>query len=269
MGCDIHVIVEKGSAFGWALASTPVPDRYWAYSVPPEAMDEVLAKAHAYMSATRPGRQAAPASCPTVGQDFHAVLEELGPDDGAVLFGEDEWFPWRTGTPACLERRNYALFSVLADVRNDNDISPVFPVRGFPSDASPECAENFEQWGADAHTPSWITAAEFNAYPWRTPVKVRCVVTEAQYQVFLATGRPQIYCRCVSGGGAVTIGPAEMGAILSGKTPRSPGARYYVRIEFETTVEEMVGPDSLDSIRKELSGFGAPESTRLVFWFDN
>lgn len=57
-----------------------------------------------------------------------------------------------------LKDRHYAFFGKLAQVRTDetDGLEP----RGFPDDASPECRADFDNWGGDAHTPSWVMLEE-------------------------------------------------------------------------------------------------------------
>ena len=57
------------------------------------------------------------------------------------------------------ERRNYTLFGLLAGVRNYN-IKPIASPRGFPKDVSKSIAEEYDSWGSDAHSASWLTLAE-------------------------------------------------------------------------------------------------------------
>ena len=46
---------------------------------------------------------------------------------------------------------------------------PVAKDRGFPDDAHKELAEDFKLWDCDAHSPNWMTVAEFRdlACKWR------------------------------------------------------------------------------------------------------
>ena len=55
--------------------------------------------------------------------------------------------------------RNYNLFSILAGTRGD--CLPLYNPRGLPSDISDMAKKEYEDWGADAHTPSWLTTQEF------------------------------------------------------------------------------------------------------------
>ena len=57
------------------------------------------------------------------------------------------------------ESRSYGLFGLLAGVRN-REIKPIASPRGFPDDASKSITEEYNSWGSDAHSASWLTLAE-------------------------------------------------------------------------------------------------------------
>lgn len=54
--------------------------------------------------------------------------------------------------------RDYVLFGALAGVRggHENQLEP----KGFPSDASKQTKTDFEDWGCDAHSSSYLTLTE-------------------------------------------------------------------------------------------------------------
>lgn len=54
--------------------------------------------------------------------------------------------------------RDYTLFARMAGVRGDED--PIAEPRGFPEDAAMITRLEYEWWGSDAHTPSYLTAKE-------------------------------------------------------------------------------------------------------------
>ena len=54
--------------------------------------------------------------------------------------------------------RNYMLFGVLAGTRGD--CLPLYEPRGLPSDISNKTKKEYEDWGLDAHTPSWLATEE-------------------------------------------------------------------------------------------------------------
>jgi hypothetical protein len=54
--------------------------------------------------------------------------------------------------------RNYHLFSKMANVRNypEYNIKPISEPKGFPEDATFTTKFDYENWGNDAHSPSWL-----------------------------------------------------------------------------------------------------------------
>ena len=67
--------------------------------------------------------------------------------------------PWRVS-------RDYALFAVLAGVRNRGGfIVPISEPRGIPSDATTQVQVASAVWGSDGHSHSWVGLGELDAYP--------------------------------------------------------------------------------------------------------
>lgn len=62
--------------------------------------------------------------------------------------------------------RDYALFAILADVRNWNDLLPIEYARGAPDDCCDEVRGEIERWKNDAHHHSWLTLREILAFDW-------------------------------------------------------------------------------------------------------
>ncbi len=56
--------------------------------------------------------------------------------------------------------RNYNLFAKMADVRNDGSILPISYPRGVPEDISAVTKIEYEGWGLDAHSASWLDSKE-------------------------------------------------------------------------------------------------------------
>jgi hypothetical protein len=54
--------------------------------------------------------------------------------------------------------RWYELFSILAGVRGSG--KPIVYPKGFPKDASVITKIDYDLWGRDAHTPSWLNSNE-------------------------------------------------------------------------------------------------------------
>lgn len=60
-------------------------------------------------------------------------------------------------------RRDYALFSLLAGVRNSQEVKPIAEPRGFPENADLETREAYNEDGSDAHSASHLTCEEYEA----------------------------------------------------------------------------------------------------------
>lgn len=95
-------------------------------------------------------------------------------------FGQDEWEPKMTiirewGDNPRDDRfytggRNYNLFCALAGVRDymfSGNPPMVSPPKGFPADTCEEIKAEYERWGSDAHTPSWLTLREIWGFKWQ------------------------------------------------------------------------------------------------------
>lgn len=111
-----------------------------------------------------------------MGCDIHMVLErkvksENVPEQWAtvnsfnVLHDDGLGNSKFTGNYAyyTVESRNYAFFGALTGgaVRGAADGDIEVSLRGFPEDASPVAQAMFDDWGLDAHSPSWLYADEF------------------------------------------------------------------------------------------------------------
>lgn len=60
--------------------------------------------------------------------------------------------------------RNYAIFSVLADVRNINGIPVISQPKGLPEDACSPMEAWHARWEGDAHSASYLTLTELKAF---------------------------------------------------------------------------------------------------------
>lgn len=62
--------------------------------------------------------------------------------------------------------RNYYIFGILADVRNDGGVEPINYPKGIPDDASTGYLYKCEQWDSDAHSHSYFTLEELLNVDW-------------------------------------------------------------------------------------------------------
>jgi hypothetical protein len=60
--------------------------------------------------------------------------------------------------------RCYGLFSILANVRNDDNIIPISEPKGLPDDISSLTQEVYDYWEEDAHSKSYLLLSELKKY---------------------------------------------------------------------------------------------------------
>ena len=82
-----------------------------------------------------------------MGCDMHAFVERTR-DGGKYFYAIARLFI----------ERDYELFGTLAGVREEDLI--MFPLRGFPENASHEARHQYVQEMSDAHSESWLSAEE-------------------------------------------------------------------------------------------------------------
>ncbi len=72
----------------------------------------------------------------------------------------------------CSTGRNYKLFAKMGYTDRASGIDPVAPLRGFPEDATYLTAFIYQDWGIDAHNPSWLNADEIRqVIEWKAALK--------------------------------------------------------------------------------------------------
>ena len=127
------------------------------------------------------------------------------------------------------DARAYNVFGWLADVRNYSAVSPIAAPRGVPPDMSATAAKDYDTWGSDAHSASWLTVDELLAVDYEQEVEDRRVTKQ--------------------------LGPN----FWTGGATAEPGGGK------KQTLREFLGQWFFEDLRK-LQEAGAE---RVVFWFDN
>jgi hypothetical protein len=84
-----------------------------------------------------------------MGRDIHAIVESTEAGIDGFLHRAD-----------LVLDRHYRIFGLMAGARTQGAL---FEPRGFPSDADDKTCIIFEEWGGQAHTPSWLGTDEFAA----------------------------------------------------------------------------------------------------------
>jgi len=87
-----------------------------------------------------------------VGTDIHVFVEKFDEETKT-------WFMTKHEIEGA-ERRNYAFFGALANVRTWDD-DPSREPKGLPEDASLGILDENKRWGTDSHSRSWETLERF------------------------------------------------------------------------------------------------------------
>jgi hypothetical protein len=153
-----------------------------------------------------------------MGCDIHSFAERKTENGYELIEGVNP-FDWRA----------YGMYGFLAGVRNYSDVPPLAQPRGFPDDASAATKAKYEEWGRDAHTPSWLSVDELSAFNYDAEMEDRRVTRQLAPNYFHGG------CTAEPGGGETMT------------------YREFLGTEFFRDLEEL----------------RADGADRIVFWFDN
>lgn len=106
-----------------------------------------------------------------MGCDIHVHAEKREGDRWVKVALPE--IPHASWSEAPFESRQYSKFGFLADVRNYSAIPPIAQPRGVPDDISPEVRHDYEGWGLDAHSASWLSLDELLAHDYEQQVEDR------------------------------------------------------------------------------------------------
>lgn len=102
-----------------------------------------------------------------MGCDIHMYVEKKVNDEWKPVkgpnpyYGKYDWEKEKTRYANWIYTgRNYDLFSLLADVRNDGNYKPISEPKGLPKDVSGTIKHESDKWGWDAHSHSYFTLKE-------------------------------------------------------------------------------------------------------------
>jgi len=194
--------------------------------------------------------------------------------------------------------RNYNLFAILANVRNDwskdgYEFRPIDEPRGLPADTSPEVRAEAEGWYGDGHSYSWFTLQELLDYNWTQITIIQGMVSAYEFfrwTYFDTLGEadnesPEGYSGGVGGGGTKIIKRKEMEERISNLRSKLNSSvkneyhglleliqknltNYYCQVEWKQPYYKCARYFWSDCIPRLLR-LGEPENVRIVFWFDN
>lgn len=177
------------------------------------------------------------------------------------------------------DNRNYALFAILADVRNGYGFAGIktgegyksidLP-RGIPFDSCNTVQDYFGQgW---MHSESHVYLNELVNYNWNQTTTRYGVVSEKEYKNWVVNkGRPERFCGSVGGSNIKNISLEEMDLLVGGYVEREKDKQYYTQVSWEESYKESAGDFSEDCIPKlvALSDSEDFSDIRIVFGFDS
>ena len=199
--------------------------------------------------------------------------------------------------PGCPDPdRNYRLFSVLADVRNEYDLPVICPPKGIPEDISAELkgAEDFNSsivtidedgdelsaWLGD-HSYSWLTLEELMAFDWCQKCTLHGLVGLREYYWWDECARkyeesPKEWC---SGTNLPVVSENEAKEII-GNLPgnfrdklkaleKPPLDRTYCRTSWTLPIYKTCRSFWDTFIWLAFMSHGEPQNIRIVFGFDS
>ena len=180
--------------------------------------------------------------------------------------------------------RNYTVFSVLANVRNDGYVKPIADPRGLPEgvinreDSDKEGVEYIREQDFGDHSFSWLTLAELRAYDWHQTIANEGWVNAQVFAEWDAKGKkgnPSMWSSRVSGskvehvthsdmreyiGRGFKTGLEQFGEMFQGK-------EYYTLAQWTVPLSDYC--KHFLSFLETLSSLGSDEDVRLVFGFDS
>lgn len=178
--------------------------------------------------------------------------------------------------------RNYTVFSVLADVRNDGYVTPICQPRGLPDDRhvllrkDEDCPEEGEQdYDYGDHSHSWLTLAELRAYDWKQIVRDEGFLDAESFAAWdKAGGIPKSWCSSVGGGSVEHVTNSRMREYIADGMKDHPliesiaGKRsYYTLCQWSAPLSEYC--KRFIAFMETLGGLGAPKDVRIIFGFDS
>ena len=173
------------------------------------------------------------------------------------------------------DARNYATFSVLANVRNGGNIEPIAEARGLPKDAThatgvDEDGRSREEYEYGEHSQSWLTLDEVLAYDWKQRIADEGFVdaeTFAEWDAAGAKGSPKSSCGGVDGGRVKHVSNQEMRRRARKPNEWEKNDVPYTLVHWEVPLCEYA--ETFLAFVESLSSLGEPADIRLVFGFDS
>ena len=189
----------------------------------------------------------------------------------------DDWNKPYTDHP--YDDRNYALFAILADVRNgvgiagyktSNVFNPIAEPKGLPEDITDEVREELEDYG---YGYSYFTLKELKDYDWNQIVMHFGVISEEQYIKMKETGKnPDCWSLDIILRDIAIVSADTMDKILAKTIDRNHNIRYYVQTYFKPVTYKdcclKFYEDTMSDLELLIPKGGTDEDVRIIFAFD-
>lgn len=162
--------------------------------------------------------------------------------------------------------RNYTLFALLADVRNDGSIQPIKYVTGIPEDLSEDLKEEYNRGSSDWHSATYYILDELLEYQWDTLEIETVDISGEGYKEYIENGMPSSWIRSSN-----TIFDKER--LKKAHNAYKNGVYMPTCIKIERSNMERHGHfyfNILMVLKHKLAPqVGGTKNIRLVMWFDN
>ncbi len=213
-----------------------------------------------------------------MGCDIHLFVERLVKGKWVTLDtweyeeGEDEKELRVPYKKRIYTGRNYGLFALLADVRNDGTQQPICQPKGIPDDVCTEVKAEYERYGSDAHSASHFTLEELFAVDWEFGQPDSGFVPFEEYKRWNGYARkekesPNTWCGGTTG---PKITEEQANAfIASNTTPKGDGTLVAMVAASWVLPRYKVARNFWSDVISRLVNKGKPDEVRLVFFFDN
>jgi hypothetical protein len=179
--------------------------------------------------------------------------------------------------------RNYGLFAILADVRNDEGYECIVQRRGIPGDLSPEVKSYFAYYTKSYRedksdtlalardekqraswiaydidmqlSPGWLTLEELANFPWH----------EKHIQIYAIVDKRVAHLFHPERGFPFREWPADIQCSYSTTQKENP----YCNASWTQTYAEAAGADFMKLLSTYVQQYGASKDVRFVFWFSS
>lgn len=207
-----------------------------------------------------------------MGCDIHLYVERLIEGKWVQQLKSDE--KMKNGSPTVDAKywyygRNYALFGLLAGVRN-HDLTPLVSPRDLPKDMSEGLTREWSfNWSEDGHTPTYYYLDELIKFREQPIVFIRSV-NMGQYKKFKTEPEFDLYhsWHAVYQNGKY-ISNKKMDRIFKIKSFLNDGDNYLTKVTGQimpAKLSEIFWVETLNTIAALDSN---PKNLRLVMWFDS